>query len=143
MSVKWGHFYKDWQGYILEKILAEPGDMFMPKTNTTVRTILWLEWSCVRSIVLVYTNGETVQGIRSIGLLVIPDRFHKGRFKTKCYISYARLIRFTLSFLLSLSFHFSFMWGIVRIEWRILNRSNEKYWIEVSLYVVTQVPSCF
>jgi hypothetical protein len=82
VSVKWGRFYKDWEGYILEQTLAEPGDVFMAKTNTTLRTTLCLEWSCVRSIVLVYTNGETVQGIRSTGLLVILDRFSQGKVQS-------------------------------------------------------------
>ena len=58
----------------------------------------------MRSIILVYTNGETVQDIRSTGLLVILDMFHKGRFKAKCYLSYAGLIRSTLSLWFS-NFH--------------------------------------
>ena len=66
---------------ILEQTL-EPGDMFMNKTNTPLRTMLRWERSCVKSIVLVYTNGRTVQGIITTGLLVIPDRFSQGKVQS-------------------------------------------------------------
>ena len=111
---------------ILEQTLAEPGDVFMAKPNTPLRTMLWQERSCVKSIVLVYTNSGTVQGIMSTGLLVIPDRFSQGKVQSwtlpiLCRIDplYSLCSKFESSsssfrtFISSLILSISFMWGIV------------------------------
>jgi hypothetical protein len=51
----------------------------------------------VASIVLVYTNGRTVQDVLFTDQLVNPIDFHKGRFKATSYLSYAGIIRCALS----------------------------------------------
>ena len=51
----------------------------------------------MKSIVLVYTNGRTVQGITSTGQPVNPIGYHKGRFKAKSYLPLCREFPIELS----------------------------------------------
>ena len=71
----------------------------------------------MKFIVLVYTNGRTVQDIVFTSQPVNPIDFHKERFKAKATFLYTGIIRCALSSSLRcypsfLILPISFMWGI-------------------------------